>query len=84
MMMSSPEQHTTVKDSEPKVVPTPVETASSDAMKNMSKEESSSSKSTDDETAKEEVTVPKKEPTKRFLPAYKKANAALTFPEKVK
>ena len=82
-MMSSPEQHTTVKDSQPEV-PTTVETASSDATKNMSKEESSSSKSTDHETAKEEVPVPKKEPTKRFLPAYKKANAALTFPEKVR
>ncbi len=79
-MTTSPEQHPTVKDSETEVS-TPVEAASSDAMKNVSKEESSSSKSTDDESAKE--TTAKKD-TKRYLPAHKKTNAALTFPEKVR
>ena len=79
-MMTSPEQDPTVQGSAT-VVAAPAETASSDTSKNVAKEDSSSSKSAEDESAKAITT---KKDTKRYLPAHKKTNAALTFPEKVR
>lgn len=74
-MMTSPEQDPTVQGSATDVA-APAETASSDASKNVAKEDSSSSKSAKAITTKKD--------TKRYLPAHKKTNAALTFPEKVR
>ena len=78
--MTSPEQDPTVQDSAADVS-APAETASSNASLNVAKEDSSASKSAEDESGKE---ITAKKDTKRYLPAHKKTNAALTFPEKVR
>ena len=57
----------------------PVESSSSDAREDLSV----SSKIVDDDENTDSA-APMKGSSKRFLPAYKKANAALTFPEKVR
>lgn len=80
LTMTTPlEPQPTDKDSGSSL-PKPVESSSSDA-KDTSKEDSSVSNITDDENA--DSVSGKGGGSKRFLPAYKKANAALTFPEKM-
>ena len=64
------------KDSE-STCPKPAEATSSDT-REVSKDDASVSKISDDDRSTGAV-----DKAKRFLPAYKKANAALTFPEKV-
>jgi hypothetical protein len=56
----------------------PVESSSSDA-----KEDSSISSKIVDDDENTDGAAPMEDSSKRFLPAYKKANAALTFPEKM-
>ena len=80
-MATTPERQPTDKDSESSLPKQPVESSSGDAKETL-KEDSSVSNITDDENA--DSITGKGGGSKRFLPAYKKANAALTFPEKVR
>lgn len=83
-MTATPEPQLTNKDPEESILPKPNETscAAKDSGKEESKSESNSaSQISDDENA--DNASGSKDNAKRFLPAYKKANAALTFPEKV-
>jgi len=78
MTPPTPEQQPSDKDSESSL-PKTVESNSSDAKND--RKGSSASNVSDDENTRSAVS--KGDSTKRFLPAYKKANAALTFPEKM-
>jgi len=80
-MTATPEPQLTAKGSEESSLPKPAE-SSSDA-KDSSKEGSKGESNSASQISDDENTDNAKDNSKRFLPAYKKANAALTFPEKM-
>lgn len=78
-MTTTTEAQPTDQESE-STCPKPVDATSSDAKEEPKDDANSVSKISDDDGS----TSGTGDKAKRFLPAYKKANAALTFPEKVR
>ena len=87
-MTTTPEPLLTDKDSEDSSLPKPIVSSSNakDGSKEQdeSKDESDNVSKISDDDENADSAVGAKDNSKRFLPAYKKANAALTFPEKVR